>query len=79
MPIPSFLAGEHIKALHEGRYGTPMSLDTIEDIAEVHGIALDLDDFHELISQEKVHYVHTQWLGINLSEAQTCIGVRFSD
>ena len=31
-----------------------MSLDTIEDIAEVHGIALDLDDFHKLISQEKV-------------------------
>ena len=34
-----------------------MALETVEDIAEVYGIAVDLDDFHQLLGQEKVFFI----------------------
>ena len=42
------LKGEQIKLLHD--HSVP--LDLIQDLAEAHGIHYDLDEYHQLVTEE---------------------------
>ncbi|KAL5003916.1 hypothetical protein ScPMuIL_017372 [Solemya velum] len=47
------LTGKDILELHEGKYGSPLSVDIIEDMASSWGVDMDMAGFDELVQQHK--------------------------